>query len=71
MLKESYKYLKIKDGRVRSYNDAGNPGPVFYTKGDAERAYWDDMDKGHVMVYLKNGNIVVVNEAGNIIKILN
>lgn len=60
------KFLKVKDGNVTAVNEAGNPRTPYYRGGDAVRAYWSDMGKDWVEVYLKNGKILILNEAGNL-----
>lgn len=63
-----YNYLKVKNGNVYSVNDAGNPGNVYWRKGNAMRAYWSDLGEKFVEVYLDNGKIYIVNQGGNIVR---
>jgi hypothetical protein len=60
--------LKVKDGNVYSINEAGNRRLTYYTGGDAVRSYWSEVNEGWVDVYLKNGDILLVNRNGNIMR---
>ena len=63
-----YKYLKVLNGNVYAINDAGNIGNVYWTKGNAVRAYWSNLGDKFVEVYLDTGKIYILNQGGNIIR---
>ncbi len=74
MAKQRYNILRIVDGSVRAYNEAGNPGPIYYqknrTRARALRAYWYDESKGLVEVYLDNDDVWIMNSGGNIYRMI-
>ena len=66
-------FLKVINGDVIAVNEAGNPRRVYYRKGNdvrAVRAYFSDMGDGYVEVHLENGKILIVNQGGNIRRII-
>lgn len=69
-MKNRYLFLQVKDGNVKSINEAGNVGIPYYNGGDAVRAHWSDMGDGYVEIYKKDGTILVLNRGGNHYKII-
>lgn len=49
-------------------NGAGNPGMIYWRKGNVVSAYWNDLGDKYVEVHLSDGKIYVVNRGGNIVK---
>jgi len=67
-MKRSKWFIKVKNGNVTAVNEANNTMRTYYRKGDAQRAYFSDMGDGYVEIYLNNGTILIVNDAGNLIR---
>jgi len=61
-------FLKVKDGNVYSVNETGSVRFTYYSGGDAVRSYWSEVNEGWVETYLKNGNILLINKSGAIMR---
>jgi len=60
--------LKVKNGNVWLCNTDGQCLRTYYSKGNAERAYFYNEQTESVQVHLSDGEILIINKFGVILK---
>ena len=61
-------FLRIKNGNVELINNQGQRIKTYYSKGDAQRVDWYEIDKESVEVLLDDGKIIIINRSCQRIK---
>jgi len=59
--------LKVENGNVRLYNTDGQCLRTYYSKRDAERAYFFNKQTESVQVHLSDGVILIINKFGDVL----
>ncbi len=60
--------LRIKNGNIELINASGQVSKKFYSRGDADRVDWYDIEKGSIQVQLKSGKVLIINSSCQVIR---
>ena len=66
MIKKNF--LRIKRGNVELINNQGQRIKTYYSKGNASRVDWYEVDKESIEVLLNDGKIIIINKGCQRIK---
>lgn len=62
------KYIKVEKGNVKAVSPSGIVYRLYYGKGDAVRADWEDEVKETVQVQTSTGRILIISAGGITLK---
>lgn len=60
--------LKVENGNVKLYNNAGQYIRTYYSENKAERAYFFNEQTESVQIHLSDGEILIINKFGDVLK---
>ena len=62
------KFIVVENGNVKAKMYNGITHRIYYSKGNAVRADWEDEQKGTVNIVLQTGKMIIVSDGGVILR---